>query len=149
MTRRLPLRPFCRGLSLWSLLLIVLLPGCGRSGSDGTSGVLRLGHEPLGNVRVTVNCRNKNSIESIGFGVTDDDGIFHLVSGPAGQGLRLSQGEYRFTLKSVGSPVRIPNEYAQVNDTPLKLSWPGGDENLELDVAFKTLHSSTAPVARE
>ncbi len=105
--------------------------------------MLRRGDEPLANVRVTVNRLRNDAIESIGFGVTDEGGTFFLVTGPAGSGLRLSPGDYCFTLKSVGGQLRIPNEYAQVNRTPLKVTWPGGDQVLDLEVALHPKQSAT------
>jgi hypothetical protein len=130
------------------LLLVVFLSGCARTGGEGTQGILRQDHEPLGNTRVTVNRVVKNSIESIGFGVTDADGTFQLVTGTDGRGLCLPAGDYRFTLKSVGAQVRIPNEYAQVNLTPLRLSWSGGDQPLKLEMRVKSGQSPTAQIAR-
>ena len=129
-------------------LLIIFLSGCARTGGEGTQGILRQAHEPLGNTRVTVNRVVKNSIESIGFGVSDADGTFQLVTGADGRGLRLPAGDYCFTLKSVGAQVRIPNEYAQVNLTPLRLSWLGGDQHLELEMRVKSGQSPTSKIAK-
>jgi hypothetical protein len=112
---------------------VALLPGCGeRSVNKGTEGVLRVHNEPIGNMRVTVNRVDKKSVTAIGFGVTADDGTFRLVTNGGRTGLRLAPGEYCCTLKSVGSQVRVPNEYAQVNTTPLKISWSEKDKTLNL-----------------
>jgi hypothetical protein len=121
---------------------VTCLAGCGLRPGDGTQGLLRSGEEPLGNIRVTVNRVNKGSVQPVGFGVTGSDGTFRLLKN-ASRGLRLSPGEYRCTLKSVGAHVRIPNEYAQVNSTPLKVSWSAGDDNLDLKVALSAARDET------
>ncbi len=132
-------------LVLAALVALAAAGGCARSSSIGTQGTLRRGDEPLANVRVTVNRLRNDVIESMGFGVTDEGGTFFLVTGLAGRGLRLAPGNYVFTLKSVGGQLRIPNEYAQVNLTPLKVTWPGGDQILDLEVA---LHPKQAAIAK-
>jgi hypothetical protein len=126
------------------VVFVAFLPGCGvRPVTEGTQGILRYGDKPLSDIRVTVNRVDKSSVQSIGFGITATDGTFQLVTNGAHGALRLSPGEYRCTLKSVGAQVRIPNEYAQVNLTPLKVSWSVGDKSLDLEVRVTSTQSST------
>jgi hypothetical protein len=118
-------------------LFVALLPGCGETPvNKGTEGVLREHDVPIGNVRVTVNRVDKKSVTPIGFGLSADDGTFQLVTKGGRAGLRLAPGEYSCTLKSIGAQVRIPNEYAQVNTTPLKVFWSKEDKSLNL--VFRT-----------
>jgi hypothetical protein len=118
--------------------LVSCLAGCGVRPGEGTQGLLRSGEQPLSNIRVTVSRVNKGSVQPIGFGVTETDGTFRLLRN-ASRGLRLTPGEYRCTLKAVGAHVHIPNEYAKVNSTPLKVSWSAGDESLDLKVALSAM----------
>jgi 5-hydroxyisourate hydrolase-like protein (transthyretin family) len=115
--------------------VIALASGCGeRPLKDGTQGVLRFNDEPAANIRVTVNRVEPKGVKSVGYGVTDADGSFRLVTHAGRAGLKLSPGDYRCTLKSMGGSVRIPNHYAEVNTTPLKISWSEGDTRLDLHV---------------
>jgi hypothetical protein len=83
---------------------------------------------------VTIHRVNETASEPIGFGVTANDGTFQLVKNEALGPLWLPPGEYRCTLESVGSPIRIPREYTKSGSTPLKVSWSAADKSLELDV---------------
>jgi hypothetical protein len=124
-----------RTLRITCALLVAFLPGCGeRSVTGGTPGVLRYRGDLLSDIRVTVHRLDGRSMQPIGFGVTGADGSFELVTNGARGALRLSAGEYCCTLKSVGAQVRIPNEFAKVNLTPLKVAWSAGDKSLDLEV---------------
>jgi hypothetical protein len=117
------------------LLFAVPLSGCGeRPIKEGTQGVLHFNNEPVANIRVTVNCVNRKGVKPVGYGVTEADGTFQLVTHGGRAGLKLAPGDYCCTLKSIGSSVRIPNHYAEVNTTPLKVSWSEGDSRLDLQV---------------
>jgi hypothetical protein len=112
------------------------LAGCGgvKPVTGGTIGTLRIGGELLSEIQVTVHEVEGTSMQAVGFGVTDRDGLFELVTNGAHGPLILPPGEYRFTLESAGAPVQIPKEYTQPDTTPLKVSWSGGDDDLNLDV---------------
>jgi hypothetical protein len=126
---------FCKLQIAAVTVFVALLWGCGtRPLKEGTAGVLRYHDQPPGNIRVTVNRLEKSSVKPIGFGVTAADGTFQLLTNSGRAGLKLSPGDYCCTLKSIGAQVRIPNEYAQVNTTPLKVAWSAADENLNLEV---------------
>jgi hypothetical protein len=92
---------------------------------------------------VTVNRLEKKAVKPFGYGVTSDDGTFQLVTNSGHAGLKLSPGEYCCTLKSIGAQVRIPNEYAQVNTTPLKLAWSSCEKSLDLEIRVKSTRPST------
>jgi hypothetical protein len=114
---------------------VALLSGCGqRPITEGTEGILRFRGEPVADIRVTVNRIDKKAVNVVGYGVTAADGTFRLVTQGGHAGLKLEPGDYCCTLKSVGAPVRIPNECAQVNTTPLKVSWSEGNKSLNLEV---------------
>ena len=124
-------------------LCVALLWGCGeRPLKDGTTGVLRYHEQQPGHIRVTVNHLEKNVVKAIGYGVTADDGTFRLVTNSGRAALKLAPGEYCCTLKSIGAQVRIPNEYAQVNTTPLRVTWSGNENGLDLEVRVGTTPSS-------
>jgi hypothetical protein len=121
----------------FSLLLAaaaVSLAGCGgvQPVAGGTAGTLSFGDQLLSDIQVTVYESDGGSWTPIGFGVTDREGWFELVSNGARGALWLSPGEYRFTLDSAGAPVQIPTEYTQADSTPLKSSWSEQDGELEL-----------------
>lgn len=103
-----------------------ILSGCGVKGiSGGTKGSISTGGVPLSEMQITAYKVVENeSYEAIGFGITDSDGVFELVTNGAQGPLVLSTGEYRFTLESVGAPVLIPPDYLAANTTPLEISWP-------------------------
>jgi hypothetical protein len=116
-------------------LLAAFSTGCGvRPVTGGTPGVLRYRDKLFSDIQVTVHRVENGSTEQIGFGVTAADGTFQLVTNGARGALRLSPGEYRCTLESVGVPLRIPKPYAHVDTTPLKVSWSASDKGLHLEV---------------
>ncbi len=121
----------------WCLLalLATALAGCGgvKPVTGGTSGTLSFGDQLLSDIQVTVHQLDGTSFQNVGFGVTDRDGWFELVTNRAQGPLVLDAGEYRFTLESAGAPVQVPKEYSQAETTPLKVSW-SGDGELELKV---------------
>jgi hypothetical protein len=119
-----------------SAILAVSLPGCGgpQPVTGGTPGTLRVGGELLSDFQVTIHEVAGTTTQPIGFGVTGADGSFLLMTNGAQGPLWLSPGEYRCTLESAGAPLVIPKQYTQAATTPLKVTWPTGDESLELDV---------------
>ena len=113
---------------LFLIVLMASMVGCGgaRPVTGGTEGRLRVGSDRLSEIQVTV--------KPIGFGIPGSDGVFRLVTNGATGALRLTPGEYRCTLESIGAPVVIPSEFAQAETTPLKVTWPTGDLKLDLDI---------------
>lgn len=118
------------------LLLILLHAGCGgaRPVVGGTDGSLRVSGILLSETQVTVHRLEGGAYRPVGFGITDSDGTFQLVTNGAKGPLRLVRGEYRCTLESAGAPVQFPIEYAKPETTPLKIVWSETDRNLELQV---------------
>ena len=118
------------------IILLVVLPGCGgvQPVPGGTTGTLRAGGEVLAEIQITIHQVEGGSFRPIGFGLTDRDGWFELVTNGAQGPLWLSPGDYRCTLESAGAPVEIPKEYAQAATTPLKVSWSAGSSELDLDI---------------
>ena len=111
------------------------LAGCGpKPITGGTPGTLAFEGKPVSDIRVTVHRRHGGQSEPIGFAVTANDGTFALVTNEARGPLRLTPGDYCFTLESVGPPVRIDKEYTKPDSTPLKVSWSAADTSLTLDV---------------
>lgn len=124
--------------------VVTMVAGCGeRPVKEGTQGVLRLNDEHVANIRVTVNRVDRKGVKPVGYGVTAADGTFQLVNHGGRAGLKLAPGDYRCTLKSMGASVRIPNHYAEVNTTPLKVSWSEGDSSLNLQVRARAAQSPT------
>src|SRR5437867_2428463 len=117
------------------VLIITALSGCGvRSVPGGTVGTLQIGGDFLSDIQVTVHQVEGDSTHPVGFGVTDAEGAFELVTNGAHGALWLSPGEYRCTLESAGAPVQLPVEYAQAETTPIKVSWSESDGSLDLAV---------------
>jgi hypothetical protein len=116
-------------------LIVTTLAGCGeRPIKEGTQGVLRFNEEPVANIRVTVNRVDPKGIRAVGYGLTEADGTFRLVTHAGRAGVKLTPGNYCCTLKSMGASIRIPNHYAEVNTTPLKVSWSDRDTSMNLEV---------------
>lgn len=115
----------------------VSVSGCGgvQPVPGGTAGTLSFGDQIMSDIQVTVHQSDGGSWKPIGFGVTDREGWFELVSNGAQGALWLSPGEYRFTLDSAGAPVQIPQQYTRAESTPLKSSWSEQDDELELNLA--------------
>jgi hypothetical protein len=116
-------------------IIAAALVGCGpQPVAGGTPGVLRAGGNPVSDIQITVYEADGEAWRAMGFGVPGADGAFELVTNGAAGALWLPPGEYRCTLESVGAPVRIPKEYAQVETTPLTVSWSESDEMLTLEI---------------
>ncbi len=123
-------------------VVVLATAGCGeRPVKEGTPGVLRFNDEPVANIRVTVNRVERKGIKPVGYGVTEADGTFQLVTRGGRAGLKLAPGDYCCTLKSMGAGIRIPNHYAEVNTTPLKVSWAEGDTRLDLQARANTVQT--------
>lgn len=118
------------------LLFAMALAGCDgvKPVTGGTKGTLRCGGELLGETQVNVYRLEGTSLQLAGFGVTNLDGSFELVTNGAKGALRLTPGEYRFTLESAGAPFQFSHEYTQADSTPLKVSWSAGDVDLKLEI---------------
>ena len=65
-------------------------------------GTLRAGSELLADIQVTMHQVDGGSLRRVGFGVTDRNGSFELVTNGAQGPLWLSPGEYCCTLESAG-----------------------------------------------
>lgn len=118
------------------LLIALTLAGCGgvQPVTGGTPGTLRLGGELLCEIQVTVHRVEGGTTTPVGFGVTDLEGAFELVTNGARGPLRLEPGEYRFTFESAGAPVQFAPECAEPVTTPIKATWSSGELRLNLDV---------------
>ena len=113
---------------------VALLSGCGtKPVTGGTPGVLTYRGKFVSDIRVIVHRAEGTSSEPIGFGVTANDGTFQLVTNEARGPLRLSPGDYRCTLESVGPPIQVPKEYTKADSTPLRVSWSAGNKSLDLE----------------
>lgn len=129
-------------LSLNQILLLLILAsgslvttGCGpRSVKGGTQGILIVNDEAWPDLQLTVHQWEENSGEIIGFAVTKGDGSFELLLNGAEGPLWLTPGDYRFTLETVGPPMKIPKIFTQPETTPLKINWTGADPRLEFHV---------------
>jgi hypothetical protein len=121
------------------LLIFAVLSGCGvRPVTGGTPGSVHAGDEFFSDIQVTVYQLDGAEMHAVGFGVTDGNGAFELVTNAARGPLRLACGEYRCTLESAGAPLAFPREYARAETTPLTISWADGDGELDLEVPAPT-----------
>ncbi len=124
----------------FAVILAATSSGCGgpQPVTGGTPGTLRVGSELLSDFQVTIHQVEGTTTEPVGFGLTGADGSFQLMTNGAQGPLWLSAGDYRCTLESAGAPLVIPKQYTQATRTPLKVTWPTGDEHLNIEVpAFK------------
>lgn len=89
------------------------------------------GETPVPDVEVKIYAVGDST--HIGFGATNHEGKFRLVS-PKGEGpLWLSPGDYVFTLQSLGPvPPPLSAAYASASKTPLKATWKASDLSLDL-----------------
>ncbi len=132
-----PWRRFARGRArrLVGVACLLSLAGCGpRAVTGGTPGTLTYRGEQRSDIQVTAYQVEGSQLEQVGFSVTANDGTFQLVTNGARGPLRLTPGDYRFTLESVGPPIRVAKKYTKPDSTPLKVSWSAGDKSLDLDV---------------
>ncbi len=121
--------------------IVAMLMLCGLSCSreptgvaGGTPGSLRLGDKVAGDIQVVLYATAGASHQPVGFAVTQSDGSFRLLQ-PGAQGpLTLAPGEYRCTLESAGTPLRIPRSMSRPETTPLNVSVPPGAESIEIEV---------------
>ena len=117
------------------VLMAAVMPGCGSQAvTGGTKGVIHAGSALMGEFQVTVHQVEGSTTKPIGFGVTGSNGEFELVTNGAKGPLRLSPGEYRCTLESIGAPVVVPLEFTKADTTPLKVSWAASDKKLDLEI---------------
>ncbi len=124
-----------------SLVVIVALAismiGCSRAPKPvkgGTNGELQQAGNPIGDIQVRIYQTDGASYEVVGFADTNGEGQFQLLVSEGDGPLYLGPGEYCCTLNSVGSRIPIPKEYGKPETTPLKVSWAGGDETLQLEL---------------
>jgi predicted small lipoprotein YifL len=123
-----------------AVILVVLaflssLAGC--SGSQpvagGTTGVLRLGDQPLRDVQIHVH--QPGVPHPIGFGVSTEGGAFELFQPGAKGPLHLQPGEYSFTLEPLGpESIPLPRAVTLPAQTPLQRTWTADDTQLELTI---------------
>ena len=115
---------------------ILAISGCGgiKPVTGGTVGALKVAGQLLSDIQVTVHRVEGTATEAVGFGTTDQEGLFELVTNEAQGPLVLDAGEYRFTLESAGAPVQFPEEYSKPETTPLTKVWGDGNGELELQV---------------
>lgn len=122
-------RPVVLGLMV--LLGQMMLPGCySQPVMGGTAGKLTIGGAPMSEVQISVYQQKEGAWEKIGFGDATSDGSFELVKPGAAGPLVLEAGEYRFTLESIGAPLRVPPAYQNPASTPLSVVFPTGDGQL-------------------
>ena len=125
-------------LRIQSILLFLLtaasIAGCNRvqSISGGTEGTLQFGEQVLSDIQVNVHQEEGSAFKLIGFGVTDREGCFELVTPGAKGALWLTPGRYHFTLESAGAPIQIPGEFTMPETTPFKVTWSKEESELEL-----------------
>ena len=117
------------------LMCVAASSGCGTSHSvaGGTKGMLKVGSEAISEIQLTVHRVEGGSTKPIGFAVTTADGSFELLKTGASGALWLTPGEYRFTIESIGAPIKFPKEFGQPESTPLKAVWSASDRNLTLE----------------
>ncbi|QDU30111.1 hypothetical protein ETAA8_52300 [Anatilimnocola aggregata] len=117
------------------LIDLAVILGCGpRPVTGGTKGILRSGGAPLSDFQLTVHAEQGGLWSPVGFAVSTADGSFELVTNGAKGSLFLDPGEYRCTVESAGAPLKVPAKYAQVESTPLKVTWPTATNSLELEL---------------
>ena len=112
------------------LIIAILIAGflCGCSGSrspakGGTAGALMFGPEVTSDILVTVYKKNDNGFQSIGFGTMAVNGSFILYNNGATEPLWLEPGDYKFTLESIGPPIKFPAPYLKPESSPLHVNW--------------------------
>jgi hypothetical protein len=118
------------------LIAITSFEGCQRvkPAIGGTPGNFVASSDLVGDIHVKIYQLDGDSLQPVGFAVTAADGSFQLLQNGAQGPLWLSPGEYRCTLESAGTPVKIPPVYAKPETTPLKVSWSKDDQSLNLSV---------------
>ncbi|HVW01563.1 MAG TPA: hypothetical protein VHB77_14520 [Planctomycetaceae bacterium] len=125
----------------WAIILcpivLIAMPGCrgARPVTGGTTGTLTIGGKSYSDVQVTFHDAD-NAL--VGFGVTDNNGNFELVTEGARGPLWLPEGEYSVTLQSAGAPLQFPAEYASPDTTPLKISWDG-DPSADVELKISSV----------
>jgi hypothetical protein len=119
------------------LMATAVSGGCGGVSpvAGGTQGSLVFGDQLMSDIQVSVHQLEGSAWTRIGFGVTDREGRFELLTEGAKGPLWLPAGEFRFTLETAGAPYQIPQEYGQAETTPLKVSRSGEKDELQLKVA--------------
>jgi hypothetical protein len=108
------------------MLIAGFLGGCSGATSPakgGTAGALMFGPEVTSDILVTVYQKNDTGFQSIGFGTTAVNGSFILYNTGATEPLWLEPGDYKFTLESIGPPVRFPAPYTTPESSPLHVNW--------------------------
>ncbi len=118
------------------ILCLLFQAGCEPSPSlveGGTAGSLMAGETPVPDVEVKIYAVGDST--PLGFGATNHEGKFRLVS-PKGEGpLWLTPGDYVFTLESLGPvPPPLPAAYTNASKSPLKATWKEGDLALDLKI---------------
>jgi hypothetical protein len=130
---------------LWIGVVVLMMfgfIGCGPNPVvGGTRGVLLADGAPVADVQVSVYQPEEGSWQPIGFADTASDGTFRLLLNEARGPLQLDEGQYRFTLQSVGAPLVIPRELSAVETTPLQASWSGDEPQLTLNLKQKLVQS--------
>ncbi|MFI4875083.1 MAG: hypothetical protein ACIALR_07090 [Blastopirellula sp. JB062] len=119
-----------------ALVMLALLvgSGCGpRPVVGGTAGKLSTGGNPLSEMQVNVYRADRSNEAPLGFGVTAADGSFELMRPAAAGPLTLEPGQYRFTVESIGSPIRLPKKYSDAEKSPLTVDWQA-DQPLSLQI---------------
>ena len=117
------------------LMVLLSLSGCGeRTVTGGTPGTFTIDGEKYAEIQVTIHRTKGEQVETLGFGVTDEEGKFLLLKNGAAGKLFLEPGEYRVTVETIGPDVAIPNKYLKAETTPLRVVWTGKEEQLSLNV---------------
>lgn len=113
---------------------VLFSSGCGNGAvPGGTEGKLLSDGNPLGDFKITAYQKESDAFKAIGSSRTKNDGGFKLIKDNSEDNLWLPEGEYVFTVESIGSDVVIPKEYSKPETTLLKVNW-NEDEELLLDI---------------
>lgn len=122
--------------------LFANLAGCDNAPSaavGGTTGTLKFEDQVTSDIVITIHRLNGTSVESIGFGTTQNDGSFALYRPGAAAPLFLEPGEYRCTLESVSPSIKLPKDYMTASRSPLKFTWTSEMKSVDLIAPKKLL----------
>ena len=111
--------------------------GCGQPPElpGGTRGIVHTNDVPLAEISIVVYSVGQTDGEPVAFAISGADGMFELREPGTLRAVWLPQGDYAITIEAAGEvPLHWPAEYRNRNKTPLRESWDGGDQVLDLNV---------------